>query len=75
MAAGFWRKQKRTAGIKQFFQKVGKGIAGAAKKVWGGIKTGAKWVGQHIIKPVVGGAAQFVGTALGGDQQPLVAEQ
>ena len=75
MAAGFWRKQRRTAGIKQFFQKMGRGIAGAAKKVWGAVKTGANWVGQHIIKPVVGEAAKFVGTALGGDQQPQVVEQ
>ena len=50
------------------------------KKVWGGIKTAGKWVGQHIVKPVythvvkpviggvkriIGAAGPTVGTAIG----------
>ena len=58
-------------GIKQWFQKLGRGIKKVAGKVWSGIKKGAQFVGRvakkiatpviSIAKPILGGLSMLPG--------------
>ena len=58
-------------GIKQWFQKVGRGIKKFAGKVWSGIKSAGKFVGRvakkiatpviSIAKPILGGLSMLPG--------------